>query len=35
MAIAAVGHRGVKVWLVRDGVRVILDRIGLFVLRVG
>ena len=35
MAIAAVGYRGIKVRLVRDGVGVVLDRIGLFILRGG
>ena len=35
MTVAAAGHRGIEVWFVRDGVRIVLDRIGLFVLGVG
>ena len=34
MAIAAVGYRGIKVWLVRDGIGIVFDRIGLFILRI-
>ena len=35
MAIAAIGYRGIKIWFVGDGVRIVLGCIGLFVLRVG
>ena len=34
MAIAAVGHRVTKVWLVGDAVGMIVDRIGLFILEI-
>ena len=35
MTVAIAGHRGLEVWFVRDGVRIVFDRIGLFVLGVG
>lgn len=35
MTVAVVGYRGIKVWCVAYGIRIVLDRIGLFVLRIG
>lgn len=35
MTVTGAGHWGIEVWFVRDRVRIVFDRIGLFVLGVG